>query len=266
MAESNPVNTAESGVEARTWFVRGRNAMVARAELTDLYVDYYLHLAKYSIHPEASHDALFKTALAAFLLHCATRPWNEHIAWTVNFQEPRVNLFLVGDNESGAVVGRVFDENVKELEENLLYSDVVRGAEPKRRSVVAFAGSDPLRAAERLYAQSEQRLGRYFTVAEEDFALVLEHPDCDVAWLGDLTTAGAAALAENEALALLERRIYRWHCGCNQQRMMEILAPAMRTDPEGLFGPEPKIEIRCPRCAARHVLTREAMEGYVSGA
>src|SRR5271165_670756 len=108
MPDSDPVNTAESGVEVRTWFVRGRNVLFARSELGDLYVDYYLHLARQRIHPASEHDALFKRALAAFLLHCASRPRNEHIAWTINLQAPRVNIFLVGDNESGAITGRVF--------------------------------------------------------------------------------------------------------------------------------------------------------------
>lgn len=264
MAESNPVNPSESGVESRTWFVRGRNAVVARVDMSDLYVDYYLHLAKNRLQPEAGHDRIFKEALAAFVLHASTRPWNEHIAWTINFQEPRVNVFLVADNADGAVVGRVFEENVKEREENIFYADVVRGAEARRRSAVPFRGPDALEAAEVFYRQSEQRIGRAFHLQEDEFALVIEHPDCDLAWLRDLTTAGAAGLEQNETLALLERRIHRWHCGCNQQRMMEVLAPAMRADPEDLFGSEPKLEIRCPRCAARHVLTREAMESYVA--
>src|SRR5581483_249570 len=50
--------------------------------------------------------------------HCASRPWNELIAWTINFQQPLVNLFLTGDNQTGAVTGRVFDENVKEAPEH----------------------------------------------------------------------------------------------------------------------------------------------------
>jgi hypothetical protein len=265
MADSTPVNVAESGVEARVWFVRQRNALVARAELGDLYVDYYLHLAQQRIHLSPEHDALFKRALAAFLLHCASRPWNEHIAWTINFQAPRVNIFLVGDNESGAITGRVFTENVREMSENLFYADVVRGAGAKRRSAVAFTGDDPLTAAEKFYSQSEQRLARYFQMGEEDFALVCEHPDCDLPWLRQLTVPQVQALESAESVALMERRIYRWHCGCNQLRMMEVLAPPMREDPDALFGSEPKLEIRCPRCGARHVITREAMEGYVAG-
>ena len=46
--------------------------------------------------------------------------------------------------------------------------------------------------------------------------------------------------------------------------MMEGLSPTMRQDPDELFGAEPKLEIRCPRCGARHAITREAMEAYVA--
>jgi hypothetical protein len=264
MAESTPVNPAESGVEAQTWFVRGRNAMLARAPMGDLYVDYYLHLAKYHIHPLPEHDALFKRALALFVLHCASRPHNEHIAWTINFPGPRVNLFLVGDNETGAVTGRIFDQHVKDGDANLFYADVVRGSGDKRRSAVSFTSPDPIEAVEKFYEQSEQRLGRCFQLGEEDFAFVTEHPDCDLPWLRALTPEAVAQLATAEDLGPLERRVYRWHCGCNQQRMMEVLAPAMRQDPQDLFGDEPKLEIACPRCGAHHVITREAMESYLA--
>jgi molecular chaperone Hsp33 len=46
--------------------------------------------------------------------------------------------------------------------------------------------------------------------------------------------------------------------------MLEVLAPVMRQDADGLFGGEPKVEIRCPRCAARHAVTREALEAFVA--
>jgi molecular chaperone Hsp33 len=38
----------------------------------------------------------------------------------------------------------------------------------------------------------------------------------------------------------------------------------MRADPVELFGEHEKIEIRCPRCAARYTITREAMEAKVA--
>ncbi len=264
MSATTPPNTADAGLEVRTYFVRSRNVMVARASFSDLYVDYYLHLADQGMKPAPEHDAMFKRALAAFTLHCAVRPWNELTAWTINFQVPLVNIFLTGDNDTGAVTGRVFADNVRELPANLFYADVVRGTQPKRRSTVNFTGSDPMAAVEAFYAQSEQRQARFFPTGEEEFAMVVELPDCDLAWLRALTPEQVQALDKSEELALLERRVYRWHCGCNQQRMLEVLAPAMREDPVGLFGDEPKIEIRCPRCGARYAITREALEAFVA--
>ncbi len=175
-----------------------------------------------------------------------------------------MNLFLAGDNDTGIVTGRVFTEDVKEGPENLFYADVVRGRQPRRRSAVSFEGDDPLVAAERFYAQSEQRGARYFRTAEEEFRLFTEHPDCDVPWLRGLGDARAAAIEVEETVVPLERRRYRWHCGCNQRRMLEVLAPVMRSDPEGLFGGDARLEMRCPRCASRHLVTREALEAFVA--
>ena len=265
MPETTPPNPADAGLGVTTHYVRHRNVLVARADFGELFVDYYLHLGTAGIKVAPEHDAMFKRALAAFTLHCASRPRNEMVAWTINFQEPRVNLFLTGDNETGAVTGRVFDENVKELPENIFYADVVRGRGEKRRSAVTFTGADPMAAAERFYTQSEQRVARHFELGEESFALVTEHPDCDHAWFQGLTPERMGRIDAEETLTLLERRVYRWHCGCNQARMMEVLAPSMKQDPDSLFGAEPKLEIRCPRCGTRHAITREALEAFVAG-
>lgn len=94
--------------------------------------------------------------------------------------------------------------------------------------------------------------------------MVTEHPDCDLTWLKALTVEGARELATKESLGFLEKRVCRWHCGCNQAKLMEVLAPTMRSDPGALFGDDEKIEIRCPRCAARHTITRETMEAFVA--
>ena len=264
MAESPSIPPVVPGFQVRTHYVRSRNALYARVDLGELYVDYYLHLSENGLKPAPEHDALYKRALAAFVLHTVSRPWNEMTAWTINFQDPRVNLFLTGDNETGGVAGRVFAENVREFPENIFYADVVRGREPTRRSTITFTGSDPLVALEKFYDQSEQRIARFFQLGEEEFAVVIEHPDCDKAWLAALTVEQVKALETTETINLLETRLVRWFCGCNQARMLEVLAPVMRADPVELFGEHEKIEIRCPRCAACYTITREAMEAKVA--
>ena len=264
MPETTPPNLADAGLAVHTKFVRSRHALVARADFGDMFVDYYLHLGLQQMKPAPEHDAIFKRALAAFVLHAASRPRNELTAWTVNFQAPLVNVFLTGDNETGAVTGRVFVENVKVGPENLFFADVVRGRGEKRRSAVTFTGADPLVAAEKFYAQSEQRGARFFQLGEEEYALVTENPDCDLPWFRGLTAEAVRDLEKAETVVPMETRVYRWHCGCNQARMMEVLAPAMRHDPAELFGDGEKIEIRCPRCGARHAITREALEAFVA--
>jgi molecular chaperone Hsp33 len=252
------------GLEVRTYFVRGRNALVARAEFGGLYVDYYLHQGQYGYHHAPEHDGLLKEALAALTLHCASRPWNEAWAWTIHFHRPLLNLFVTGDNRRGIIVGQIFTDNVKDDGRNLFCADLVKEREGSRRSAVEFKANDPFAIAEEYYAQSEQRPARYFRHGPEDFVMVSAQPGCDLEWFNSLDDETVHALDENETLSLLEERTYRWGCGCSQERMFSILAPIMRSDPAGLFGDESVIRISCPRCGALHSITREALEAYLA--
>src|SRR3954470_1770521 len=128
------------GLEIRSYFVRGRNALVARADFGDLYVDYYLHQGQHGYQHLPAHDQMMKEVLAAQTLHSASRPRSEVCAWTVHFQEPLLNLFVAGNNRAGTVVGQVFTENVKDKGMNLFLADVVAGNEAARRSAVTFEG------------------------------------------------------------------------------------------------------------------------------
>lgn len=254
-----------SGAVVTVDFVRHRNVMLVQSDFGPLFVDYYLHLADHQLRHESAHDALLKQALVAFTLHCASRPRNEHLAWTIGLQDPRLNLFFAGDNEDCTVVGRLFTENVREAPKNVFYSEVMpgRGAE-KRRSVVDFDGADLFGAAESFYAASEQRPARFFDLGEERYAMLLSHPDCDEAWLRRVTLADVKDLAGTETLARIERRTYRWHCGCEQRKIIAALGPAASGGLDELFGDSELIHVQCPRCAASHAITREAMEAWLA--
>jgi molecular chaperone Hsp33 len=263
MHESTPVNLSDPGLEIQTLFVRGRNVLLTKADFGTLFVDYYLHLADQKMRYTPDQDRLFRKALAAIVLHCASRPWNELSAWTLHFEQLKWNVFLNCDNESGAVTGRLFDEDVKAMGSGFFYADVIRGREPKRRSIAPFEGDDPLMALEAFYMQSEQRKLKAVGLGGDVFALVTEHPDYDANWFDALEGDRIAAIEKTETLVPLEKRVYRWHCGCNQGRMLQILAPVYKDDPEGVFAGDAKIEMRCPRCGARHVITREAIDAYM---
>jgi len=265
--EPNPLLPADenaSRLEVRTYFVRGRNALVARADFESLYVDYYLHQGVLGVQHAPFHDGMFKEALAALTLHCASRPWNEAAAWTIHFQQPRLNLFVTGDNTSGTVIGQLFTENVKDVGRNLFFCDQTRDGQPVRRSSVEFDSVHPFQAAEHYYRQSEQRPARFFAHGEEDFVMVSAQPDADLPWIEGLTDEAIRALDRTEQLSLLEVRAYRWHCGCTQARMMAALRPVMTSDPDGLFGDEAALRMRCPRCGQKFLITRESMEAFIA--
>lgn len=266
MSLPSQASDTPSRLEVKSFFVRQRNALLTRAAFSELYVDYYLHLAEHQIRHQPRQDTMLKQALAAMLLHCASRPWNETIAWTLSFQEPRLNLFVTGDNQRGQIVGHLFDENVKAYGANRMFAEVIRGREPSRQSVVEFKEGDVFLAVESFYSQSEQRTARLFETDSEEFVMVTSQPDCDLDWLRGLGQEDIKKIAEKEELSLLERRFYQWRCGCSHERILDLLAPAMREDPGSLFGEEDLIRVHCPRCGARHAITREALEARLKDA
>lgn len=262
---SSPDQPADGGIIVTSEFIRHRNILLTRAKLTDLFLEYYLHVADSGLHIAPDHDRLFKDMLVLAVLHAASRPRNEYLAWTMNLQEPLLNSFVTSDNEAGTVAGRVFTENVKRGDTNLLYLETVRGQEPKRRSVVDFTGASVFGAAEAFFANSEQRPSRLFDVGDEEFILLLSHPDCDLAWLKGIEAPTVRDRLAAEIVVPVERRHCLWQCGCNERRMFEILAPTMRENPDELFRGDESIRIECPRCAKHYRITREALEAYVAG-
>jgi len=257
-------NDQPQGLEVRTYFVRERNALVARADFGELYVDYYLHQAQTGRQHLPAHDAMLKDALAAVTLHSASRPRNETTAWTIHFVQPLMNLFVTGDNARGTVVGQIFTEGVKNDGRHLFASDTVRDGGLPRRSVVELKDAEVFPAVERYYDESEQRPARLFRHGDEDFVMVSAHPDCDMAWFDSLNDEAIRSLDKTETLTLIEKRFYRWECGCTAERMMDVLRPVMQRDAEGLFGEEAIIRMSCPRCGACHAITREAMEAHMA--
>ncbi len=238
--------------------------LYAKADFGPLFVDYYLHLKDNDLKLAADLDDRLKEALALFSLHCISRPRNDILAWTVNFQEPLVNVFLAGDTGTGDVVGRIYDEGVKEAKENSFYQDLVRLNREPHRSVVGFQGGSMIHAVEEFYRRSEQRPAKFFRLEPDVFAIVAAHPDYDEDWFDTLTTEDVRGIEATEEVVDLETRFVRWHCGCNQNRILGALAPTFLADPEGLFLGEELIEVNCPRCAGKHRISREMLEAYVA--
>lgn len=261
---NNPDKQAETEpIEIRCYFVRERNALAVRGEFSPIYTDFYLHLMQHQIQHEPQQDLMLKDGLAALTLHLASRPWNEAVAWTLSWQDPLQNFFFTGSNRQGNITGRLFTEDVRKRDANLFISQVtVDGAEP-RQSMIEVDKSNLFEIAEFYYQQSEQRRGRFFRYNEEDYVFVSAQPDCDLDWLEALDDEKIQTLDQDEELSLLETRHYRFDCGCSPDRIFPIIAGMTDEAREEVFGKEEVIPAGCPRCGARYVITREALEAYM---
>lgn len=253
-------------IEVRCHFVRHRNALVVRGDFSAIYTDYYLHLMQHSIrHPE-ERDNLLKDAIAAITLHLASRPWNEAIAWTLSWQNPLQNVFVTGSNRDGTVTGRVFTEDIQERDRNLLFSQTNVDGQPGRQSMIEVGKLDFFRIGEHYYDQSEQRPGRFFRHGPEDFVFVTAQPDCDMEWFDSLDDEVIRRLDAEEELSLMEKRHYRFECSCSQQRILPIVAAMSSSALDEVFAGSEAIPAGCPRCGARFIVTREAVEAYLAEA
>ena len=248
--------------EVRSYFVRGRNALLARADFGPLYLDYYLHFADQKLRYATEHDAMLKDALAALTLHLASKPQDEVCAWTMHFQHPPLNLFVTGRSRPGEVTGRVFTEDVRDYGKDIIISQITRPNQASSQSTVEIHGADIFQAVEEYYAQSEQRIARIFRHDEEDIVLITAQPDCDEAWLRGLTREDVLAIDKKEQLSLLEQRQYAFHCGCSIERLYPILAKLSEQDRTDAFGSEEIINVTCPRCGSRFRAAKEQFEAW----
>lgn len=238
-------------------FVRHRNCLLVRAQFTDIYTDYYLHLMENNLRYPGELDQMLKDALAVLTLHLSARPWNETIAWTANLRAPRINLFVTGSSNEAYITGRIFTEDIREPDRNFFYSQttVAEGNQP-RTSTMEVDGRDPIAWVAQFYTQSEQRPARAFRQDDENFALIAAQPDADLAWLEALTNEDVAKISETEETSLLETRAFRFHCGCTLEKILPILG-SWREKPDELFHDAQEITIQCPRCAASYKVTRD---------
>lgn len=247
-------------------FIRHRNILLTEADLTPVFEGLQQHLDSFRIVQPVDLQPRFRDFLAAFVLHAASRPRTEHVAWTIHFRQPLFGIFLTADCGECTVAGRLLTKGLRQEDTNIFYQDlVVRGRDP-HRSIVPFEGDSARHAVEFFCSQSEQRPAKLFPVSDNQYMLFRAHPDYDEAWFRALSPGHLPGLRRDEVIREIERRPFRWHCGCHQGRIMDALLHPFRHDREGLFGNDETITVNCPRCASRHHVSREAMEARLRDA
>lgn len=244
----------EEFITIESIFVRHRNCLVVKGKFAPLFTDYYLNLMQHNIAAHGEFDAMFKELLAYFTLHLVARPWAERHAWTVTLRAPRCNFFVTGSSLEESVVGRTFLENVREPESNLLYAQLYLEHGDARTSTITLNSSMPAEWVEDFYIQSEQRMARCIELPDEEYILIVAQPDADIEWLADLSVDKMLVLESAEQTKLLETRKFHFHCGCTLEKILPVLG-SWKSNLDDLFEGEDHIEISCPRCAAKYIVT-----------
>ncbi len=239
-------------------FIRHRNALLLRGQFTPVFTDYYLHLMQHGIRQPEDLDAMLKELLAGLALHLVARPWAETVAWTVNLRAPRINVFVTGGSVAEGLTGRIFTEDVREPDRDVFYSQTTVPAQEPRTSALQVDERDPLFWVEQYYMQSEQRPARLFRHDDEVFTMVAAQPDYDEEWFAGLDAAQVERLEAEEETKRIESRRFRFHCGCELDKILPVLG-TWKDRPEELFEGEEQIVIQCPRCAARYPITRDML-------
>ncbi|NMB75356.1 MAG: hypothetical protein GYA21_09515 [Myxococcales bacterium] len=232
-----------------------RDAVFCHGRFENLFDTYRRHVARWESLPAEPLLSKMQALLAATCLHLSCKPRDQFTAWTLNLNQPVANLFATGDNQAGTVAGRLITTGVRTEPENRLFVESRRGAQHSE-SLLSFSLDEIPAIVEAYYERSEQTRVRLFAPAEAEFLLVFGLPQVDESWLASLDASSALRRIEQE-LTPVEKRAFRFDCGCNAQRMMDVLRSLFGDKVEALFAGEDQLEVFCPRCGRRWWIARE---------
>jgi molecular chaperone Hsp33 len=236
------------------------DVLVAHGRFGPLLQAFVDHTNRWEAEMDGLSFAMLRQGLAASALHLSHRPVDESMGLSLNFKEPPLNVFLAGDAHDATVTGRAFLSDVATAESSRLFLQNVRGAEVQN-SVIEIEGLDVLDIFEQYYERSVQTPTRFFELEEENrFVMVQALPDADLPYLRGLTRESITTWLATDPREM-HRRVFRFQCGCNPKRMLEVVRQVWADKGDELFRGQETVEATCPRCGTRWEITRAHFEG-----
>lgn len=259
MSESGPPGVAAT-VRIERFTSRERSVLAARGRFAPFFAAYQAHSRQWVGDPDGLVRVMMQQGLAAAALYLTSRPRDEETAWTYNFPEPPLNLFITASAASDRVVGRYFDEHVESTASNRLFVQTTRRTGGSHTSVIEVRGFDILLILEQYYAQSEQATTRFVEGQGDEFVMLMALPGIDDAWLRGLSREEVLAFARWPDMHGIEERAVRFTCICDAERIVDIIAGIFHDKRAELFAGDPDVEIRCPRCGRAYRVSQETFD------
>ena len=234
--------------------------LLALGHFGQLFAAYLDHARRWENEPDGFSQVLMRQGLGAAVLSLANRPKGEFVGWTIQIHAPPTNVFLTGDSQASTVTGRVFTKNVRPAVSSRMFVQTSRPGGPAMQSSVELASLDVLEMFEEYYRRSVQTAARLVEIDDVTFLMLLALPDADAGWIESLTRRTATTLLEDTNLRPLVDITFRFQCGCNRERMREIVQGLYESEREELFQGDAGVEILCPRCGRRWWVERQEVE------
>lgn len=241
-----------------------QGALVAYGSFGPFFQAWNEHALRWEVPTDGLTSVMMHQGLAATTLHLSCRPVDEVLGLTINIKDPAINLFFTGDASQASVTGRAFLESVQAAESSRLF---VQTAHRKgtHESALDVTGLDVLGIYEQYYARSIQTPCKFYELPDNHtYCMIQGLPELNRDWYQELNRDAAAALVE-APYRLLDRREFRFFCGCSPEKLMEALVGMFRDKPQELFQGDAGVEAHCPRCGTRWWIERQAFDKALEG-
>ncbi len=233
------------------------NLLVVLGDFPEVVVSKKLYEERHGISEVAGDEReTLERIMAAACLAAVSLAQRESWGWTLTLPDSPHGFFC-GVEPEGMICGTV-KEAPRERGSVHLHRQKADG--PFMESHYAPESEDPVAAVLRYFEQVEQIRTRMALDPDGSGVLVQALPEGDFGRVADLADREMISLCRQKAqdgeFKPLQEVLMFYECRCDDKMILDMITTLPDAAREELWGDEKELNIECPRCARKYVLTR----------
>ena len=233
------------------------NLLVVLGDFPEVVVSKKLYEERHGISEVAGDEReTLERIMAAACLAATSLAQRESWGWTLTLPDSPHGFFC-GVEPEGMICGTV-KEAPRERGSVHLHRQKADG--PLMESHYAPESEDPVAAVQRYFEQVEQIRTRMALDPDGSGVLVQALPEGDFDSVVDLADREMISLCRQKAqdgdFTPLQEVLMFYECRCDDKMILDMITTLPDAAREELWGDEKELNIECPRCARKYVLTR----------
>ena len=233
------------------------NLLVVLGDFPEVVVSKKLYEERHGISEVAGDEReTLERIMAAACLAAVSLAQRESWGWTLTLPDSPHGFFC-GVEPEGMICGTV-KEAPRERGSVHLHRQKAGG--PLMESHYAPDSEDPVAAVQRYFEQVEQIRTRMALDPDGSGVLVQALPEGDLDRVADLADQEMIGLCRQKAqdgeFTPLQEVLMFYECRCDDKMILDMITTLPDAAREELWGDEKELNIECPRCARKYVLTR----------